>query len=99
MVVLKADQRMLTFIACTNHDTNVGWNKLYFVAKDRIRCSECGTEFSLDEIKVLMRDEFLLRKQYLQESYTRNMALLDLMNNVEAGEKEGRSDACKDTLE
>jgi hypothetical protein len=74
------DDNLINFIACPNHDTNVGWRKLRFIAKDKIKCDECGKEFTFEEIKQMIGKDFQLQMLDLQRSYQQNIAALYYKN-------------------
>ena len=71
---------ILDFVACPNHDTNVGWNKLRFIGEDLIKCDLCGKEFTADEIKEEIKKNYAYDLRNLQRNFAGNLALLQYMN-------------------
>ena len=68
------------FVACPNHDT---WDKmleLFFISPQVVKCSLCGKEFSHEEIKQLIVDEYHHDLQNLQRAYTQNLAQLQYIS-------------------
>jgi hypothetical protein len=79
----------LSFVACPNHDTNVGFNKLRFVSPLEIKCDLCGKVFSFEEIRKEVEKDYMFRLRDLQLFYSQNIHQLAMMSK----EKEGGQNA------
>ena len=73
-------QGILDFVACPNHNTNEGWNKLRFIGKDLIKCDLCEKEFTVGEIKEEIKKNYAYDLQHLQRNFAGNLASLQYMN-------------------
>jgi len=71
----------ISFVACPNHDTNVGWDKLFFISPQIVKCSLCGKEFSREEIKQLIVDEYYHDLQTIQRACAKNLAQLQYISD------------------
>jgi hypothetical protein len=70
----------VSVVACPNHDTNVGWDKLFFISPQIVKCSLCGKEFSREEIRQLIVDEYHYDLQNIQRAYAQNLANLQYIS-------------------
>lgn len=81
----------LSFVACPNHDTNEGFGKLYSIGKGKFKCSLCGKEFTREEVRKVIKQDYAYRIQDAQQYYQRNLASLykdkqekiDKLNGIE----------------
>lgn len=73
-------KNQITFVACPNHEKNVGWRQLRFTAPMIVRCDLCGKEFSLEEIRQLIVDEYHHDLQNILREYVQNLAQLNYMS-------------------
>lgn len=76
---MEKDGDVIDFVACPNHDTNVGWNKLRVISSQKVKCDLCQKEFTLEEIKEEIRRDYQYRLQDLQRGYHASLAFLQQM--------------------
>ena len=78
-LILTSGKPRIDFVACPNHDTNSGWNKLFFLGAKTVKCNLCKKEFSLEEIKQLIVADYHHNLQNLQRDYAQKLAQLQYM--------------------
>ena len=66
----------LSFVACPNHQTNEGFNKLYSLGNGMFKCSLCGKEFTREEIRKEVEADYALRIRDIQVDFQQNLARL-----------------------
>lgn len=74
------NENLISFVACPNHNTNEGWDKLYFVEMGTIKCSLCGKAFSYKEIQDKLRQDYQHHVMNLQKDFQQKMDTLYEMN-------------------
>jgi len=70
----------VSFGACPNHDKNVGWDKLFFISPQIVKCSLCGKEFSREEIRQLIVDKYHYDLRNIRRAYAQNLANLQYIS-------------------
>ena len=73
-------KNIIHFVACPNHDTNVGWGSLRFVTKDLIRCDLCLKEYTVEEIRKEITTDYHDQLANLQRSYLQKLVDLQKMS-------------------
>ena len=67
---------VLSFVACPNHQTNEGFNKLYPLGNGMFKCSLCGKEFTRERIKKEIEMDYNMRIMDMDVDYNQNLARL-----------------------
>ena len=77
-----SDLQTLSFVACQNHyskdgfHTNEGFNKIYPLGNGLFKCSACGKEFTREEIRRIVEDDYNHMIADLARDYQQNLAKL-----------------------
>jgi fructose-1,6-bisphosphatase len=77
-----SNQQTLSFVACQNHyskdgfHTNEGFNKIYPIGNGMFKCSLCAKEFTREEIRHIVEDDYNHMIQDLIHNYQQNLAKL-----------------------
>jgi hypothetical protein len=69
-------QKALPFVACPNHETNEGFNKLYPLGNGMLKCSLCKKEFTKDEVRREIEQNYGYKVKDLKIWYQQSLATL-----------------------
>lgn len=69
------------FVACPNHDTNVGWGELHFIKPMVLQCRLCKKIFTIEEIRYLIVENYQWHLQDIRQEYMQNMKQLQYMSD------------------
>ena len=74
------DIDVIDFVACPNHETNVGWGKLRVISSEKVKCDLCHKEFTLEEIRREIQTTYMENVRDLQRDYQAKLFSLQRMS-------------------